>query len=257
MLPRRELLEGSRHPEDLERLLVLAETALRTWEPQASGFLAGAVREEAETRLGGLSELTLASEGGHPAAERRCLLLARAGAEPAVPALMGLEISGNFLFDPATAADMVEGLARAGAGEGERGDLWLRGDRGAQAIVTAALAARLDGIEGMVRTVPVRFEARPIDELQLPAQRKPRLLTTVEASLRLDALASAGFGLSRNRMAALIRQGVVRIDWKVVTSPSRELAVGSRIQLVDRGELVLLAIDPTKRERFRIRMERH
>ena len=43
------------------------------------------VREEAEARLGGLSELDLASDGGHPGAERRCLLLGRAGSEPAGP----------------------------------------------------------------------------------------------------------------------------------------------------------------------------
>jgi RNA-binding protein YlmH len=105
--------------------------------------------------------------------------------------------------------------------------------------------------------VPVRFEARPIEALQLPARRLPRQITTVEASLRLDALASAGFGLSRNRMATLIRQGAVRLDWTVVSSPSQPLAVGARIQLEGRGELEVLAIEPTKRERFRIRLERH
>lgn len=257
MLPRRDLLAGSRHPEALEGLFSLAETALRTWEPQVSGFLDGSVREEAEARLGSLSELSLASDGGHPGAERRCLLLARAGQEPTPPALMGLGISGNFLFDPASAADVVEALARNGATAAEWGDLWLRGDRGAQAIVSAALAGRLDGGEGLVRTVPVHFEARPIEALQLPAQRLPRQLTSVEASLRLDALASAGFGLSRNRMATLIRQGAVRIDWRVVSSPSQPLAVGTRVQLEGRGELEVLAIEPTKRERFRIRMERH
>jgi photosystem II S4 domain protein len=257
MLPRRDLLEGTRHPEALEALFTLAETALRTWEPQVSGFLDAAVREEAEARLGALSELSLASDGGHPGAERRCLVLGRVGQEPAAPALVGLEISGNFLFDPASVADMVEGLVRSGASAAEWGDLWLRGDRGAQAIVTATLAGSLDGGEGRVRTVPVRFEARPLEALQLPARRLPRQLTTVEASLRLDALASAGFGLSRNRMATLIRQGAVRIDWAVVCSPSQPLAVGARVQLEGRGELEVLAIDPTKRERFRIRMERH
>ncbi len=257
MLPRRDLLEGSRHPEALAGLFTLAETALRTWEPQVSGFLDAAVREEAEARLGALSELSLASDGGHAGAERRCLLLVRAGQEPVAPALMGLEISGNFLFDPATAADMAEGLARSGADPAAWGDVWLRGDRGAQAIVTAALADRLDGGEGLVRTVPVRFEARPIEVLQLPARRLPRQLTTVEASLRLDALASAGFGLSRTRMVSLIRQGAVRIDWTVVSSPSQPLALGMRVQLEGRGELEVLAIEPTKRERFRIRMERH
>jgi len=34
------------------------------------------------------------------------------------------------------------------------------------------------------------------------------VLSTVEASLRLDAVASAGFGVSRSRMADWIRQGV-------------------------------------------------
>ncbi len=140
MLPRRDLLEGSRHPEELGALFSLAETALRTWEPQVSGFLEAAVREEAQDRLGGLSELSLASDGGHPGAERRCLLLARSGQEPTAPALLGLEISGNFLFDPASAADMAEGLAAAGAGAAELGDLWLRGDRGGQAIVSEVLA---------------------------------------------------------------------------------------------------------------------
>jgi RNA-binding protein YlmH len=33
--------------------------------------------------------------------------------------------------------------------------------------------------------------------------------------------------------------------------------VGARVQLEGRGELEVLAIEPTKRERFRIRLERH
>ena len=71
MLPRPQGLEGGRHPETLEALFRLAETALRTWEPQVSGFLEAAPREEAEARFDALSELSHASDGGHPGAERR------------------------------------------------------------------------------------------------------------------------------------------------------------------------------------------
>jgi hypothetical protein len=60
MLPRGELLEGSRRSADLEPLITMAETALRTWEPIWSGFLEASLREEAERRLGSLSEITLA-----------------------------------------------------------------------------------------------------------------------------------------------------------------------------------------------------
>lgn len=260
MLPRRDLLAASSRPAELEPLLELAEQALRTWTPIWSPFLDGALREEAEERLADLVDLRLGRSGGHAGAERCRLLFQRA--EAALPAeevegdFCGLEIAGNFLFDPAETADFRGALGAAGASGGELGDLWLRGDRGAQAIVAAALAGRLDGQQGLVRTVPVRFEARPLAELQLPAARLPRSLSTVEASRRLDAVASAGFGLSRSRMADLIRQGAVRIDWTPVTSPSRELAVGERVQLEGRGELRIEAVELTRKDRYRIQLER-
>lgn len=267
MLPRRELLQGSRQAAALEPLIDLAERVLRTWEPGWSGFLAPDLREEAETRLASLSELRLRSAGGHPASERRRLWLERretaqeqpshtAAADWEGAGLLGLEIAGNFLFDPATAEEFRAALVAAGIDEGEVGDLWLRGDRGAQAVVTAAAATALAERQAEVRSVPVRFEARPLAELRPPPPRAPRRLSTVEASCRLDAVASAGFGLSRSRMAALIRQGAVRVDWQPVLSPSRELRAGERVQLRDRGELEVLAIEPTKRERLRIALER-
>lgn len=260
LLPEEALVQGSRRRDELRPLLADAEAALRTWEPQWTALLDPALREELEQRLAGLSELELASWGGHPGAERRRLLLQRRDAaqplEMLEAGLLGLEISGNFLFDPAEPTDLRAALLKAGAADAELGDLWMRGDRGGQGVVDAALAARLDGQEGLVRTVPVRFSARPIAELQLPPQRMPKRLQSVEASLRLDAVGSAGFGLSRSRMAERIRQGAVRINWLLVTSPSRELAEGERVQLEGRGELTIEAIHPTQRGRWRVEMIR-
>jgi RNA-binding protein YlmH len=85
---------------------------------------------------------------------------------------------------------------------------------------------------------------------------KQKQITTVEASLRLDAVASAGFAISRNRMAVLIRQGKVRINWKVITNPSRELKILERVQLDGRGELQLAEALLTKRERWRLSLLR-
>jgi photosystem II S4 domain protein len=260
MLPRRPLLQGSRDPSALEPLIAAAEEALRTWEPVWTAFLAPELREEAEARLGGLSELSLASLGGVAGAERRRLLLQRVevAQEPgslSAP-LTGLEISGNFLFDPAEPADVRAGLLAAGAEEGEIGDVWLRGERGGQAVLDPALAARLDGTAARVRTVEVRLEARPLVELQPPPARVARRISTVEASLRLDAVASAGFGVSRSRMAERIREGGVRVNWQPVHNPSRELSVGERVRLEGRGELRIEEVNETKRGRWRIVMER-
>jgi len=78
----------------------------------------------------------------------------------------------------------------------------------------------------------------------------------VEASLRLDAVASAGFGISRSRMAELIRQGELQINWTVVTSASREIASGDRVQWSGRGELLIEEVCLTKRDRWRIQLVR-
>jgi photosystem II S4 domain protein len=261
MLPQRDLLEGSQHPQELAAVVAAADQALRTWEPVWTGFIDGAVREEAMERLGTLAELSLTSTGGYPGAERQRLLLQRSEAamdlEDGAAGLMGLEISGNFLFDPAERTDFRAGLLALGPPEDALGDIWMRGDRGAQAVVTAEQAAALDGRTSSVRTVEVRLETRPLDQLQLPAQRQPRRFQTVEASLRLDAVASAGFGISRNRMAELIRQGSMRINWQPITSPSRLLVAGDRVQLEGRGELRLEAVQATKRDRWRIALVRN
>jgi photosystem II S4 domain protein len=244
----------------LDRVHAAAEQVLRTWEPCWTPFLDPPVRLEAEAALSKRSDLHLSSEGGYGGALRRRLLLQRqdtAATDSAPPVgLVGLEVSGNFLFDPATAAEMREGLLQAGASPGEMGDLWVRGDRGAQGVISDELAAWLDGCLGQVRTVEVRFEVRPLTELQVPPQRQPRTLQTVEASLRVDAVASAGFGVSRTRMGALIRQGALRLDWTPVTSPSQVLSPGQCLQLEGRGELEIKEATATQRGRWRVAMVR-
>jgi photosystem II S4 domain protein len=274
MLPRQALLAGQPRAAELEPVLQAAERALRTWQPIRTGFLDPALREVAEAMLEPLSELSVDSDGGWAAAERRQLVLSprvslvEEGGHAAVAgcqgnpdelwseALLGLEISGNFLFDPASPAEFQDLLLRLGASEAELGDLWLRGDRGAQVVLAAELAGRLDGREAQLRSVPVRCERRPLAELRPPRAVAPRDLTTVEASLRLDALASAGFGFSRSRMASLIRQGAVRLNWQPVASPSRLLREGDRVRLEGRGELAILSVTPTQRGRLRVAMRR-
>jgi photosystem II S4 domain protein len=259
MLPKDELLAGCQHLSALTALIDQAEQALRTWEPSWSGFLAPEVREEAEARLGTLSELELLADGGWPQAERCRLRLQRAEFSEqahAPAALCGLVITGNFLFDPANPADVRAGLEAAGIAADQLGDIWMRGDRGAQAVITAEQGFTWQNRSALVRTVDVQLECVALTALQWPASRMPKQLSTVEASLRLDAVASAGLGLSRSRMAELIRAGAVRVNWQQVTSPSRELRSGDRIRLEGRGELEILEIQTTKRDRWRLLMQR-
>jgi RNA-binding protein YlmH len=50
-------------------------------------------------------------------------------------------------------------------------------------------------------------------------------LTINEASNRLDAVASGGFGISRNRMMKMIAAEEVMIDWKIITNGATNIKV--------------------------------
>ena len=50
-------------------------------------------------------------------------------------------------------------------------------------------------------------------------------MTISEASNRLDAVGSGGFGISRNKMIKLIADGAVTVDWSVITTPSTSIKV--------------------------------
>ena len=60
-----------------------------------------------------------------------------------------------------------------------------------------------------VRRVPVTTRQIDLSELSI-RQPKTEQMRTVEASLRLDAVASAGFRISRGKAADLIKHGDVR-----------------------------------------------
>ena len=263
MLPRTELLQGARHREGLECLLDQAEAVLRTWQPQWSPFLEAPLQEEAFDRFSSLTELSWRREGGYPGAERCRLLCQRRdpdlepGSEAQEPApSLGLTVEGNFLFDPIVPADIRRALAPLGGAPEQLGDIWIRGDRGAQLLCTPEAADRLNGQQGRLRDVEIHCETVPIDGLQLPVRRAIKRFSSVEASCRLDAIASAGFGLSRSKVSQEIRSGQLRLNFEPIRQASRELKVGDRLQLQNRGSIEVLSLTLTKRERWRVEMER-
>jgi photosystem II S4 domain protein len=258
-LLKEELLTGADDPAGLRQLIQLADQVVRTWQPAWSPFLDARLQEEALARLSNLSEIGWHRDGGYPGAERCRFLCHRRDqievADACAP-VQGLLIEGNFLFDPLSPEDIRKALQELGAAPDQIGDLWVRGDRGGQGLCTPESAARLHEQRGRVRDVEIRCEALPIEALHLPAQRTPRILQTVEASCRIDAIASAGFGLSRAKIVGHIKAGRLRVNWHDVRLASRDVGVGDRLQLQDRGALEVLSLTRTKRERWRVELRR-
>lgn len=258
MLPREDLLKGATDREAIAKVLDKAEQALRTWEVVVTDFCPPPLIAEVQNRFSQLTELQLLPWGGYPQAERQRLAIARVEIPltPEQVPLTALDIAGNFLFDPASHRDFLGALLGTGLVREKIGDIILLGERGAQAIAVPEVAEFISLQLTQVRTVPVKAKEIPLDDLKIRPP-KTKEMTTVEASLRLDAIASAGFGLSRGKMVDAVNQGNVMVNWKPVTQASYAIKAGDLITFRGKGRLEIGEIAVTKKERYRIQLTRY
>lgn len=258
MLPREQLLKGIENRDCIARLIDHAEQAMKTWEIVLSDFLSPPELAESQKVLSRLTEVQLVSWGGYPQAERQRLAIARSELplETSHIHLIPLEIAGNFLFDTANHRDFLGAILGTGIVREKVGDIIVLGERGAQVIVIPELVEYLELNLKQVRSVPV--ETRQIDGSELKVREpKKKEMTSVEASLRLDAIASAGFGVSRSKMVDFIEGGDVRVNWKEINQASYQVKSGDLIAIRGKGRLEVGEVNVTKKERFRVQLTRY
>lgn len=78
------------------------------------------------------------------------------------------------------------------------------------------------------------------------------------ADLRLDAVAAAGYGVSRSRMADEIKSLNVRVNWKEAKKPSQSVSEGDVISFRSRGRVEVAEIrGTTKKGRMSITLKRY
>jgi photosystem II S4 domain protein len=257
MLPRDELLKGVENRDAIVRIIDQAEQALKTWDIIASDFLSPPELAEVQKVFARLTEIELLPWGGYPQAERQRIAIARSELplDTSQVAVAALDIAGNFLFDQATHRDFLGALLGTGIVREKVGDILVLGERGAQAIVVPEMVEFLEQSLTQVRSVPVKTRRIDWSELKLREPKKKEL-TTTEASMRLDAIASAGFGMSRSKMADLINGGDVRVNWKDITQSSHQLKTGDLVAIRGKGRLEVGEVMVTKKERYRVNLTR-
>ena len=258
MLPREDLLKRVENKEEITRVIDKAEQAIKNWEVVVTDFLSPPILAEVQDILQNLTEIEALPWGGYPQAERQRVGLSR----PDIPLdesqveLAVLDIAGNFLFDPATHRDFLGSILGTGIVREKVGDIIVLGERGAQAIVVPEMVDFLTSSLTQVRSVAVKTQQIEFSELKIRPPKKKEM-TTVEASMRLDAIASAGFGMSRSKMADAISKNDVRVNWKEVTQSSYNVKAGDLIAMRGKGRLEVGEVSITKKQRYRVNLVRY
>ena len=259
-LSKKELLKCCSKPKEIEPLIDQANLLIKTWKSIWSPFIPAPIREEIISLIDPLDDLCWKCDGGHPGAERQRMQCLRSSSLNSCLAenapIRGVLIEGNFLFDKAKPSDFRESLETMGVSSDQLGDIWTIKDRGAQMLCTPEAALKLNGSLGIVRNIEIRCEELDPSRLQLPPKRTAKNFFTVEASTRIDAVASAGFGLSRAKIVKQIQSGLLRLNWATVKQGSKGVNPGDQVHLEGKGSLKVLTIEETKRKRWKIELLR-
>ena len=171
-------------------------------------------------------------------------------------ALRVLEASGNFSFQSVSHRDYLGSLMSTGLKRSKIGDILVLPE-GCQVVVAAEVADYLLTHWDRVHQVPI--SVREIDEEQLAVEpeRIKEIKATV-ASLRLDAVAAEGFGMSRTKMAREIKAERVKLNWRPESDPSADVREGDVLSMRGRGRVVVSQVSgKTRKGRTSIVLHRY
>ncbi len=262
MIDLKEILINSNYKKETEELINIANLAYKHWETYWTGFNSTYVCENILKDFENLNDFKFFIYGGFSSSQRSRIACFRGDnifEEDALkgnfPA-QGIKINGNFLFDNATQDDFRSLLIENGVNIAKIGDIWTIGDRGAQGIIDNSNIKHLNEKIFYLRDVKVKVNLVGIDELQIPSGRSKKLVNTVEASTRLDAIASAGFRISRTKIIERIENGMLRLNGSKVNKPTINLKIGDKLELENKGFIEILNLEITKRERWKVKLLR-
>ena len=103
--------------------------------------------------------------------------------------------------------------------------------------------------------MPTTTQAIDLAELRV-APQKVMEINAVVSAMRVDAIGSAGFRVSRSKFAALVKAGDVRVNWVTCSKPSVDVAAGDVIACSGKGRVEVLGVSTTKRGRFAVELQR-
>ena len=185
--------------------------------------------------------------------------------DPSVAGVAAVSISGNFAFDQASHRDFLGAiLGSAGIDRRVCGDVLVRGERGATALVSSDVAEALTLTLSRIRSVPVEARQISLKELDFPgagaaaaaaaaSSSAPVPVRSVESSLRLDAVASAGFRAPRSAAASAARAGELKLNYGEAKA-SASVAAGDLMSWRGKGRVKV--VEMTKKGKFAVEMER-
>ena len=239
------------------RLLDLAD-AVDRGRPFAVGpFMAPFARQIGQTIAAHMKTVKSTAFGGYHEAERVRIAFQRVDYDGPVDfseSLLSVTWDGRYRL--IGHRDVLGSLMGLGIDRAVLGDILMQ-ENGCQILCDADMAQWIIDNFHKVAMVTVTVEEVPMEELHPPEKTAKEVRATV-ASLRLDAVGAAGFGLSRTKMVQLVDDQRTEVNWQMAKSASQAVKPGDVISVRGRGRIEIKEITGKSRKgRIGVLIERY
>jgi RNA-binding protein YlmH len=259
MSEREKILRYYRASGDAElasRLVDLAESAAKSRKYKVSEFLDPFGFSIAETIAAHYERLNLEADGGFPGSERvKIAFIVEDFPGKADYALAALEASVDVRYYQISHRDVLGAVLGLGIKREMVGDIIMTG-RGCQIVCDATMSDFISRNLVKIGAATVEMAPLPLASIEPREERVKEIRTTI-ASLRLDAVAAAGFSTSRTKMAGEIASDKVKINWQDAKNAAQSVKAGDIISMRGRGRVeVCEVLGQTKKGRTSILLKR-
>ncbi len=246
--------------EDREIVAKIYEKADRAFQNQKfelTDFLDPHQQDIAERVINSFPEVTAVFHGGFINSERK-----KVGIFPAFwnlgPEDLGIDVlslGGNFNFATLSHRDVLGALMSLGLRRDKLGDIFLEEDTAYVAVDHSVSKYVMDNLV-QVKNVGVQVTLVDKEILAEETDYTKEISGTV-SSLRLDAVSSTGFGISRSKMAGLIKAERVKLNWRPTKDPKASVKEGDVISLRGKGRVEVSEVGGISRKgRYHLTLRR-
>ncbi|WP_017727225.1 YlmH family RNA-binding protein [Halalkalibacterium ligniniphilum] len=233
-----------------------ADVALQ-YQLKRSDFLDPREQEIVQSVIGEDENVHLSLWGGHSESERKRACLFPPYVEPAESdfglTLFQLEYPSKFV--KVEHRDVLGALMNLGVKREKFGDIMID-EEIVQLVVASEIADYVEWNLDTVGRAKVKLMKQPFHTIIRSKEHWEEQTSTV-SSLRLDAVMSEVYRLSRSKATLAIERGLVKVNWKLIEHSSFLLKEGDHLSVRGYGRSKLLAIEGiTKKDKLRIRYGR-
>lgn len=208
--------------------------------PRLTDFLDPHQQGLAESILASQDDLNYLSYGGYSSAERvRLAIMPRHWLGESVDLeidCLEVRLEGDPPRELAH-RDYLGAILNLGLKREKIGDIII-GEKGAKILAEKGIALLVMQELRQVNQAAVSVSRVGPGEIQVMPEKVKEIKGTV-ASLRLDAVASLGFGASRSKVARFIKADQVKLNWQRANDPSAQVKEGDVITLRRKGRIIL------------------